>query len=102
MNQAMNFPVFADYTGADRKWPNGIDPRKEIFFDPDRMDAVVDESEAALASCGEPIFSRGGSLVRLVEDEVDGTKGRKVKALRFKDLDRAFTVERLSRCARFY
>lgn len=76
--------------------------RREIFVDPDRMAAVVDQSEAALASCDVPIFSRGGSLVRLVEDEVDGTKGRKVKALRFKDLDRAFTVDVLSKCARFY
>lgn len=62
---------------------------------------VVDEAEDALIETGVPIFTRGGTLVRPIIDEVPGPGGRLVRVARLRPLGPDAMTDILAQTAKF-
>ncbi len=60
---------------------------------------MATEGEQALIEAGSPIYSRGGSLVRPVVEEVDAAKGRKTKIARLCPVSITTLCDHLARVA---
>jgi putative DNA primase/helicase len=62
---------------------------------------VATEAEAALVESGQPLYVRGGEIVKPVTDFVDGAKGRRTSVARLKQVSVPLMVDHLSRSSRF-
>jgi hypothetical protein len=62
---------------------------------------IVDEAESALLQSGQPIFQRGGSLVRLLTDTLPAANDGQIVAARFRPMCAHSMIDSMGRAATF-